>query len=235
MRHQLIIPVVVLLTTTGVFAQRVLNIGGTNSTVPIKSTGVVVPAETAVKSSPQTPPPTNAASHNSFEMRPGEIVGSQQIMRISIPYGTNEFVFEQPESTRIIQRSGFALALAGKDDAYSISVRILNSLTNGAELKAELHKSALETYPTAENIEEFNLVTLAQDVPAIQLRQRLPGVPTRVARMVWVPFNNGILEITFNSDVKTVSSAEQNMAFIFVTLRSNEHGQIVVPVRAETN
>jgi hypothetical protein len=211
---QFLILAAVLFMVTGTFAQRVLTIG-------TASTNTAMPATN--EASPQT------QTNNTFKMRPGEKIGDQQVMRISLTFKTNEYLFEQPETMRVIASPNFSAILVSKDESFNISIRFQD--IQPADAKEELHQAALQACPDVDHVEEFISVAMGRNVPAIQLHQHQPEIPTRIIRKVWIPVNGGIMEVTLNSDSKAFSKAERCLSFVFVTMRSDEEGKLVVPVR----
>jgi hypothetical protein len=163
---------------------------------------------------------------------PGERIGEGQVVRGSFSLGTNEFMFVLPEDVRVQQQSTGTITLTSRDRRYFLSIRNVGAETANAELKDALQKWIAGEYPHAGSLEEFSTTVADRTGAGFQLRYKVPGIDTRLVRIIWVPFKAGVLEFALNTDINLASAAQGAMDAILLTFRSNERGKIEITRRS---
>lgn len=170
-----------------------------------------------------------------FEVKllPGEQVGHEQIIRGLLKMGTNEFLFVAPDGLRTQKpRAGIVVLISG-DMSYYLSIRSIGPAPANSGLKEALQERINVEHPRAGDLEAFTATVADREGTGFQLREKLPGLNSRLIRTVWVPFNAGVLEFGLNADTKMASAAQSALDMLLLTFRSNERGKIVVVRRSE--
>ena len=171
---------------------------------------------------------TNAPLIAEGTLRPGEIIGNEQIMREYIKFGTNEFQFEIPNALRFRAPDIYALVLSSRDDSYFVTLRILPGRPADADLRAEQRRWVETRYPDALAIKELTTPVDEHQGLGLQLHLKPEGVPDRQVQLVWVPCTAGILEFVLDADVGAIRAAQQSFNVILLSFRSNERGRITI-------
>lgn len=168
-------------------------------------------------------------------VRPGEIVGNEQVMRAFIRCGTNEFLFVLPPDLHTEAINPDTLVLAGPGSRYFLKFSILGSRGgDSAEAQTQVRKeNALAQYPNALNLEDFTTTVAGRAAQGLQLAHKSPTMADYVTRIVWVPCQGGVLEFTLTADAQTTKLARQAMDQVLLTFQTNEKGKLEIVRRPE--
>lgn len=158
------------------------------------------------------------------EIRPGEIMGWEQVRRVLVASGTNQFIFIVPHQLRISATSE-KVTLAAADNSYFLSFRILGG--DGAVVgTAALRRQVLEEYPRAAITDEFSKTAAGREGPVFSLRENAAGRLARSVRVALIPSPVGTLEFSFNASTSKATEAEAAFNSVLRTFRSNERGKL---------
>jgi hypothetical protein len=168
-------------------------------------------------------------------VRPGEIVGNEQVMRTFIKCGTNEFLFVLPPDLRTESTNPDGLVLAGPGGRYFLKFRITGARPWDSEAaQAQARKeTALAQYDSAGNIEDFTMTVAGRTAQGLQIRHKSAAGVDCLTRIVWAPSKAGILEFTLTTDTQTARLARQTMDVVLITFQSNEKGKLEIIPRSE--
>jgi hypothetical protein len=164
---------------------------------------------------------------------PGEFVGNEQVIRQFISSGTNEFVFVVPAGLRTEPARDGAIMLTAGDMSYYVSLRIAAPFPVNAQLRQALRERIAGQYAGTNSLEGFTVGVADQEGTGFQLRQELPGVGSRLVRILWVPFNAGVMEFALNADTKNSAAGRAALEMILLTLRSNERGRLEIVAHSD--
>jgi hypothetical protein len=170
-----------------------------------------------------------------FKVRPGEIVGNEQVMRTFLTRGTNEFLFILPPGLRAQLSGPRGLLLASNERRYNMRLRILDlgawdSPASGIEA---CKKAALAEAANSSKVEEFMTGVLGRQGSGLQLRSTLALIGDQLTKIVWVPCTAGILEFRLTADPAQAKDALAAMDLVLLTFASNEQGKLVIVPRQE--
>ena len=175
---------------------------------------------------------TNLAQKLDITVQPGEVIGRDQIVRYLINCGTNQFLFMLPPNVRSTGTASESIILSGTDGRYYLSFRVLKSRTASPD-PARFKELAIETYPGAQQLEEFPISIAGHEGTGLEFRQELAVVGNRLIRLARVPCLAGTLEFSLNADPKNAAVALQALECVLLSFQSNERGAIVVIPRSD--
>ena len=164
---------------------------------------------------------------------PGELVGHEQVIRQFISSGTNEFVFVVPDGLRIQSAPEGGIVLTARDMSYYVCLRIAAPLPTNPGIGEALQKRITSQYAGASSLEGFTVNVADRRGTGFQLRQELPGVGSRLVRLLWVPFKAGVMEFALNADAKSAAAGRAALDMILLTFRSNERGRLEIIERSD--
>jgi hypothetical protein len=176
---------------------------------------------------------TNQAPGLAVTLLPGELVGHEQVIRELIRGGTNEFMFVVPDGLRTEALPDGMIVLVSRDMRYYVSLRNAGPPPTNAGLKEALQERIASQYPHVSSLEEFTTTVADREGTGFQLRQELPKVGGRFIRILWLPFQGGVLEFTLNADSRSASAGQAALDMILLTFRSDERGKIEIVRRSE--
>jgi hypothetical protein len=168
------------------------------------------------------------------EVQPGEIVGNEQIIRLRLRSGTNEFMLMLPPGARSETPAGGTLNIADPKGAYRIELRLL-AADPTEDLPPQLQRlktKLLEAHPKAARTEEFS-VNVGRAALGQQFSDSMLPFGERLYRVIWVPGPAGILEFSLNAAASQGRAAVQTLDTLLVTLRTNEKGKLEITRRLE--
>jgi hypothetical protein len=181
------------------------------------------PAQTWISNQPVS---QSLALKVAFE--PGESFGGRQIIRERIRCGTNEFLFVVPEDMRSETRQDNTVVLTSLDATFYMTLRITGPLPAETDEDQARLEWVAGHFPNSTNIEKFAASVGGKPGQGMQLRYASPGGGNRLARILWVPCNAGILEFILNADAEKAKTAQQLFDTVLLTFRSNEQGKIEI-------
>jgi hypothetical protein len=178
-------------------------------------------------------PVTNSNASVRFACQPGEFVGHEQVVRQRIRAGTSEFIFLMPSNVRMEALDESAIVMNGPQMKYWVSVRFLRPVQIEGELKSALRSRTESQYSSAGEKDDFVVTVAGREGAGIQFRQDLPSTGERFVRIVWVPFQAGIMEFVLNSDSRQAAVGQRTFDAVLLTFHSNEEGTLIIPERHE--
>lgn len=176
---------------------------------------------------------TNPAPALAVSLLRGETIGREQVIRALIRTGTNEFMFVLPEGFRSQSPSEGTIMLTTRDQNCYLSFRSIKEPPANLGLKEALRERIVSEYPHAGNMEEFTTKVADREGAGLQLRLARPDVGDRLVRIVWVPFQVGVMEFTLNAKSTAAPAAQAAMDMILLTFRSNERGRLEIVKRSD--
>ncbi len=160
----------------------------------------------------------------------GETVGWEQIRRVLINAGTNEFVFVAPQGLRI-QTEQTKVEVTPTAFSFFLTFRIL---TNAAGLDLEDLNAAraltLNRFPEARCVEENPKSVAGKTGSALNLRYNKGGVE-HVICVALIPSAAGVLEFTLFAPQEKSPEARNAFNMILRTFRSNEGSKLEISAR----
>jgi hypothetical protein len=152
----------------------------------------------------------------------GEIVGSEQIQRVMITSGTNEFLLISPPYMNVDATKANKIAFHPTDEKFHLIVRMSQS---SPVSYAQLIENQ---YPGAKILGESSEVVDGRNIPVFDVLWKISGVPERTVRVAFVSTPAGLLE--FNQISETGKTAEAQEAFtgLLNGFRSNRKGKIQI-------
>jgi hypothetical protein len=163
----------------------------------------------------------------------GEVVGHEQVIRQLLSSGTNKFVFVVPDGLRTETAPEGTIALTSGDMSYFVSLRIVAPPPGNPGTREALQERITNQYAGASSLEEFTASVADRGGTGFQLRQELPKVGSRLIRILWVPFEAGVMEFALNADTKSAAAGRAALDMILLTFRSNERGQLEIVARSD--
>jgi len=176
---------------------------------------------------------TNETPALAVTLQAGEYVGQQQVIRGLITSGTNTFIFVVPGGLRAETSREGRVVLTSWDVRYFLCIGIVGPPLAEPGLKEALQERIASQYPHVSSLEEFTTTVADREGTGYQLRQELPKVGGRFIRILWLPFQGGVLEFTLNADSNCASAGQGAFDMILLTFRSNERGKIEIVRRSE--
>jgi hypothetical protein len=175
----------------------------------------------------------NQAPELAVTLEPGEFVGHEQVIREHLRSGTNEFMFVVPDGLRTETAPDGKIVLITRDMSYYVSLRVVSPPPTSPELKDALREQIVSQYAPLYGLQEFTTTVADREGTGFQLRQDLPKVGGRLIRILWMPFNAGVLEFALNADNHNLSAGQGAFDMILLTFRSNERGRIEIVRRSD--
>ena len=176
---------------------------------------------------------TNETPGLAVTLQAGEYVGQRPVIRGLITSGTNSFMFVVPEGLRAETSSEGKVVLTSWDVRYFLSIEIVGPPPSEPGFKEALRQHIASHSPNVSHLEELAVTVAEREGTGFQMRQALPGVGDRLIRIIWVPFNAGVLEFTLNADRAMASAGQGALDMILLTFRSNERGKIEFVKRSD--
>ncbi len=164
---------------------------------------------------------------------PGEIIGRERVIRALIKTGTNEFMFVLPEGLRSQSPSEGTIMLTSRDMNSYVSIRSIGAASAQLGLKEALRERIISEHPQASNLEDCTTMVAGQEGAGLQLRLARSDVGDRLMRIVWVPFQAGVMEFTLNASNTSAAAAQGALDMVLLTFRSNERGKIEIVRRSD--
>jgi hypothetical protein len=112
--------------------------------------------------------------------------------------------------------------------SYYVSLRTAAPFPVNAQIRQALRERIAGQYAGANSLEGFTVGVADQEGTGFQLRQELPGVGSRLVRILWVPFKAGVMEFALNADAKNSAAGRAALDMILLTFRSNERGRLEI-------
>lgn len=158
------------------------------------------------------------------------VIASEQICRIYVTAGTNQFALVLPRDFRVDSSDRHQLVFEHRESRCFITVRVLKS--GGTEVSAsEYRKRILRQYPTAEIIAEMSKSTGEGLGSAFDLERPSPILGSERLRVVYMGTPNGCVEFTLHSKPDSLNQDERCLDSLLWSFKSDCSGKIV-PIEA---
>ena len=169
-------------------------------------------------------------------LKNGEVVGFEQVRRVFITSGTNEFLFVVPQGLRM-DTNPDKLTLVATDSSYFLTFRVLRPAVPEANTSnlGSARRYVSDLFPQARILEEFFKTAAGRNGPAFDIRLKAAGGMERALCVVLVPSEAGVLEFTLNADLSKSAEAKAAFHSLLRTFRSNERGKLEVTPRVVDN
>jgi hypothetical protein len=172
-------------------------------------------------------------------LKNGETVGWEQVRRVFVTSGTNEFVFVVPQGLRMDSNPD-KVTLVPTDSSYFLTFRILSAVPIGIGKSNTSNpdfcrRYVLDRFPAAQILEEFSKTAASRNGPAFELRSKAEGGMERALCVALVPSEAGVLEFTLNADLSKLADAKAAFHSLLRTFRSNESGKLEITARVLDN
>lgn len=186
--------------------------------------------DSPVERSPFLPRTFDAAVKN------GETIGWEQVRRVFMSCGTNEFLSAVPQGLRV-EIATDKVTLVSTDATYFLTFRILDKAVTDPNLTRldSYRQLALNQFPDSKVLEEFSQTAAGRRGPAFELRWTAAGASERVSRMAFIPSAAGILEFSLNADLKKSAAGQSAFTLLLRTFRSIEDGKVEIIRGPETS
>lgn len=160
-------------------------------------------------------------------VRNGEIIGWEQVRRVFVNCGTNQFVFVAPHGLRV-EASPAMVAVASPDSTYYLAFRVLSAAevdpnSDNVDFYREL---ACGRFPRVKVVEETAKAAAGRSGFAFDMRVKIVGEVERTVYVALIPSAAGVLEFTLNADPAKLTDARNAFNIMLRTFRSNESGKI---------
>jgi hypothetical protein len=161
----------------------------------------------------------------------GERIGSEQVRRVKITIGTNEFAFVVPRglNLRVDASQPGKLTISSLDSSYFVTVRLLrgtSQVSGEVDLTSAFRNIVLAQYEGASGLEESTLNADGNTGPAFEAEWYAAGKLRRIIRVAFIPTQVGTMEFSLVTDPLKSSEAKTALSALMMTLRSNKDGKI---------
>ena len=159
----------------------------------------------------------------------GEIVGREQVRRVFVSCGTNEFVFAVPVDLRVDVRAN-KVTLISPDASYFLSFRIVlpADSDSGGSITDPYRRHVMDQFPDAKIVEEASQSAAGRSGPAFEMQWKAGSGPERNVRVALIPSPAGLLEWSLNADSAKVAAGRSASSYLLRTFQSNERGAIEI-------
>jgi len=172
--------------------------------------------------------PATIAAPFTVSIQNGEAIGSEQVVRVTLTAGTNEFAFVVPRglNLRVDASTPGKITISKKDCSYFVTLRLLQGM--GEAASASLFQNlVLSQYEGASGLEESSMSADGQSGPSFDASWYVAGTSTRrTVRVAFIPTRAGTLECSLIADPKKSSEAKSALSAVLLTLRSNKAGKL---------
>jgi len=149
----------------------------------------------------------------------GEFIGDEQIRRIYLSAGTNQFGFIIPTGLRVDLSRADRITLTASDMGYFVTMRIISGHpTQG------WRQQLLAKYPGATVDDESSTEVAGRHGPLFNLRWKPEGGVDRAVTVAFVPSAAGVLEFALVADQHKASDAQASFAGMLQRLQSGTKG-----------
>lgn len=152
----------------------------------------------------------------------------EPLRRIRMNRGTNELLVVAPQELRIDLPAPARVTLAGRDLAYSLSVRVLSvsPVVPPSDLTQPGAEWVREQYPGARITAERSLPVGEKTCTAVDFVLPVRGARDRLCKVGLVPTAAGVVEFLMIADPEAVPAASENFNALLRSFQTNERGPI---------
>ena len=150
-----------------------------------------------------------------------------------VTLGTNKFGFVMPEGFRLETQDAQKVTLVNRDFNCLLTFRLLETGPGGkTEPDAAYYRELLlNRRPGGTILEEFSLVAASRRGPAFELRWNADRTVPRRERVLFIPWDAGVLEFSLISSLEKFETGRQAFSSFLLTFRTPEaDGRLIMPV-----
>jgi hypothetical protein len=159
-----------------------------------------------------------------------EIVGSEQVRRAYVTFGTNTFAFVVPSNFRMDASNSDKIVLVNQEADCFLTFRIVDAVpAQMAEKQTEYYRALLaERYPDANTLDEFYQSAANNSGPAFDLQWRNSNSVTQAVRTAFIPSAAGVLEFSLLAPSTKFEEGRSFFNSFLLLFRSNENGKLEI-------
>jgi hypothetical protein len=174
-------------------------------------------------STSESNPSESAAPRLTSRVEPGEFIGEEQLRRVYVNAGTNQYGFIVPHGLRVDTSSSERLTLVEPSMAYFLTMQVTGS---GTDALTQLR----QRYPGAEVAEQTTTEAAGHRGTVFDLRWRNPEGVNRWVRAVFIPAGASTLQFDLISDQSRLNEAQLALSGLLQRLQSNETGRLQMEI-----
>ena len=195
-------------------------------------------ASLSLRAQPASPAggPANLATNRPAYVTKVKHVEGRDLMPadyVYVNFGTNKFGFVMPAGYRLETEDSQKVTLVSADFSCLLIFRVFEPLSQGAtELDPAAYRSLLLNRRRGGKIlEEFSLAAASRRGPAFDLRWDAPGPVERRERVLLIPSDAGVLEISLVSSLEKFEAGRRGFDTLLRTFRTaGADGRLAMPV-----
>lgn len=170
----------------------------------------------------------------SASLRGGETVGDNQVHRVFLNVGTNQFAFIVPNGFRMDATDPQKIVLYGEDSGCYITVRVTGSVSsNDNSQDSNFRSTALGWFPGARITDQFADAAAGHTGMAYILGwSNAAGIP-QSGRASFIPCAAGVLEFSAMAPANHFREAQNYLTILMTSVCSNETGKLVIVPRPD--
>jgi len=153
-----------------------------------------------------------------------------------VTLGTNKFGFVMPEGFRLETQDRQKVTLVNRDLSCVLTFRVLEAgLAGKPELDLAYYRSLLlSRHPGGKIVDELSLVAVGRRGPAFDLRWNATGTVPRHERVLFIPWDAGVLEYSLVSSLDKFEAGRRAFGSFLLTFRTPEaDGRLIMPVLSD--
>lgn len=158
------------------------------------------------------------------------VIASEQVRRVYVKCGTNEFAFVIPHNFRVNAKDSEQLVFEAAEAGCFMVVRILPS-SGEAFAPNQCRRRVLEEFPGAELLEQLDRSSVEGPITLFDLRRSTSLHNVERLRVAFMPVPAGILEVALHSKPDTFSKDQDSLNALLWSYQSNRSGRIA-PIQA---
>ena len=169
---------------------------------------------------------TNSPPVFKAELFKGEFVGVDQILRLMLTSGTNQFMIVVPRGLQVDQSSPGKIVILSPDHSYYLIFRMIAAPESNPTKHDSFRGLLTHEYAGAKILEETFSQVAGHTGPSFDLFWRAYGGTEQFVRTAFIPSPAGILEFTLISNSENLRDAQLSFKGLLRGFRSNEKGKI---------
>lgn len=174
--------------------------------------------------------PTTTATNSAAvrtELRSGETVGTEQVKRAYVTYGTNLYVFRLPPGFSFDASNPEKILLSNSKEGRFISIEWVKSTQSESSGFGPDQSRVLvfRHFPGAKIDRQFCEFALNRSGPAFDVQWTASGFQ-QSACVVFIPLATGFLEITMVANSDKFAACQTELEIVLASLQSDEAGKI---------
>lgn len=178
-------------------------------------------ADEAVK-----PEPRNEHVNFAARLEAGEFIGEEQIRRLYVTAGSNQFGFIVPSGLRVDLSRADRVTLADPELCFFLTLRIVGHSAVAPGATEAFRQQALQYYPGALLTEESNAEAAGARGPMFNLRWKPAEGVDRIVTVAFIPNGAGVLEFSAVSEQAKSSEAQGMLAGLLQRFQSSQGSRL---------